>query len=300
MPTQPNGASDQQAQAVLDKLRLDLFKAEPSSLGPFQAGTLSWEVTVPDSDVAVRIRLDGEDVETTGEVPISPPLTETYRLTALAGRYSRLLGEVTVPVDISSCTTLRENWVEKLVAAEIKAKIQARTDGIYLKTNPFFPDLVVTITQDRMNVYLVLGKKVNNFPDPTITITSSFGLDIVPGPPPRRRPPLDTALPPVRVPPVIGAVNQDINVDISFPWYAWLVPGAMIGLPIAISNGEADAERDTASMIDSIAAGLDGLIAAPPNTYKEHVALYVDGYGDSEFEVTFCPPPPLLTALAAN
>jgi hypothetical protein len=171
--------------------------------------------------------------------------------------------------------------------------------GSRLKTMPFFPDLIVTITQDRMNVYLVLTKSVNNFPDPTITITSSFGLDIVPGPPRKLRPPLDTTLP-IRVPPVIGAVNKDINVDISFPWYAWLVPGAMIGLPIAISNGEADAERDTASMIDSIAAGLNGLFATPSNTYKEHVALYVDDCGDSEFEVTFCPPPPLLTALAAN
>jgi hypothetical protein len=99
------------------------------------------------------------------------------------------------------------------------------------------------------------------------------------------------------IPPVLAPANKNIHTDVSFPWYAWLVPGAMIGLPIAISGAEADAYHAANSMIDDIVSGvLNGFFETPANMYKQHVALFVDSLG-GEFAVRFCPgPQPVLEA----
>jgi hypothetical protein len=292
-----DGANDDQALDVLDEVVLKRFVVEPQKLAPFDVGTLHWEVTVPrNPPVAVTIQLDGAAVPATGALPVAPPTTSTYRLTARAGRSSKLLGQVTVVVELGACTTMVDNQVVKWVAGAIATKIQERTDGVYLRTVAFhgveIPNPQVWITTDRMHLRLVLGKNVKRFPDPTITIDASFELAVVPGTaPPGVHHPVLVDKPGIEFPPKLAPIAKEISTDVSFPATAWLVPGAIIFLPIAISQGEGDAHRTADSMIDQIVDGiLNGFFTGPPNTYKHNVRLFTDTFG-GEFSVTFCPIP---------
>jgi len=283
-----NGGNDQRDLEALDEVTLELFTVEPQALAPFESAALRWRVNVPLKVGAdVSIWLNGAEVGESGEQRVAPEQTAVYRLSARAGRAGKQLGQVTLDVNLSACVTRQDTQVVKWVAGAIAEKIHERTDGVYLQAGNGSANPAVTITDGQMNLHLVLGKSINNFPDPTITIDASFGLDVVPGPPPV----VVLPTPWTMIPPVLAPVNKDIHTDVSFPWYAWLVPGAMIGLPIAISGAEADAYHAADSMIDDIVADLlNGFFAAPPHMYKQSVALFVDSFG-GEFGVRFCPAP---------
>jgi hypothetical protein len=292
MAHQQNGDVAEQDQAALDKVELEQFSADPQQIAPFDTATIGWKVRVSGSGADASIRLNGATVAKNGELQVAPQTTATYRLDARAGTRSKQLGQLTISVNLSACTTKTDSLVTKVVAGVIAEKVHERTDGVYLQTNIFgLPNPAVTITDGLMNISLVLGKRIDYFPDPTITISASFGLDVVPGTPP---PHMHLAVPlPVGaiVPTVLAPVGKNIKTDVSFPWYAWAVPGAIIGLPIAISGAEADAYRSTDSMIDEIVAELlNSYFAAPANMSKQHVDLFDDQFG-GEFAVTFCPTP---------
>jgi hypothetical protein len=156
-------------------------------------------------------------------------------------------------------------WVEGVVSQ----KIHERTDGVYLRSDP-----QVTIVSDQMKLHLSLGKKISVIgisADPTITIDAGFGLAVVPGTAPLTLRHLVLGDRPgvLEFPPKLAPVAKDIRTDCSFPWYVWLVPGAMIALPIAASGAEADAYRSADSMIDDIVDELlNGYFQSRPNTYK--------------------------------
>jgi hypothetical protein len=291
--TLPDGHGPQQYEAAVNSVRLDLFTATPSTLGPFNTSLLSWQVTIPHNadDIAVSIQLNHANVGPAGELTVEPLTTQTYVLMARAGQYFKLLSELTIQVDLATCTIGGPLAVSPQVATEIQTTIEARTDGVYLK-NLGSPNPVVTITPGQMAVHLVLSKRVSDWPDPTITIDMSFGLEIVPGPLPTtgrfHAPELGLAI--SIVPPVIGAVDLQTAVDASFPWWAWLVPGAMLGLPIVTSGIEADTERELPSMADQIANGLNTLFQDPAHKIKQNVTLSV-AYGSGQVGVTFCPIP---------
>ena len=287
--TQPNGHSDEEAQAELDKVELVLFTVTPDPLAPFFGATLQWEVKVPRApDLAVSILLDGDVVAASGEMLVAPPVSQTYTLGARAASVGRQLGQVTAEVDLDACTTKVEGEMAKIVAGVIEQAIKERTDGVYLSF-VLGPNPLVAIRDGSMSIHLVLGKKVPHFPDPTITIDASFGLAVVPGPPPSGRfvpPPF-----PGFYPPVLAPADEVITTDCSFPWYAWLVPVAPFVLPIVESGAEADAYKDAESMIDDIVTELlNPFFPTPQGMWKHNAAFYVDEYG-GEFSVTFCPIP---------
>lgn len=287
-PQNNNGADDANLEA-LGEVNFISFTANPSVIGPFYSSILKWNVSLPKNDTRVKIQLDLINVAGSGEQVVSPLTTETYRLSARAGQYSKFLGTVTVHVDLAKCVTHDTAILPSFLISIIQNQINADTSGIYFPgvpvsnpngTTSWAPAKpVVWITQDLLHISLHLADKVNNFPDPTIDMSISFGLKVVNDPIVVQR---DT---------VIVATNEDINVDISFPWYAWLVPGAMIGLPIAIDGGKQKARVKASEMINQLAQGLNSFFATPPQTEKHHVRLYVDPV-DSKgvFAVTFCPP----------
>jgi hypothetical protein len=288
--TEANGSGDQQVLAVLDKVKLERFTATPEGLSPFESGVIEWQVSVPDSDIAVSILLDGAEVAVAGALPIAPELTTTYRLSADARNHRKQLGQLTVDVDLSACITKDDPQIIKWVAGGIKTKVAERTDGVYLRPGLFGIDNpIVRISEGRMYIHLVLGKNVKGFPDPTITIDASFGLEVVPGPPPASVRPVLVSRPDViTIPPVIRAAGKEISTDVSFPYYAWLIPGAMLILPIIESQAEGDAYRSGDSMVDDLASQVIGThFATPLHTYKQHAAFTDDWGGD--LVVTFCP-----------
>ncbi len=287
--------SDEKDLETLSKVALDFFRAEPSTIQPFSSSKLSWSVNAPSG---VVIRLDGAGVAKGGERWVSPNSTQAYRLSAKAGRLSKDLGVVAIQADLGRCITYDTSLIPQLLVGKIRDRINADTSGIYFRLLPtltgfdtitYAPSTPgVWITQDLLHISLQLAQSVNDFPDPSVDISISFGLQIVHD--------STSIFGPTRIAPV----NEDISVDISFPWYAWLIPGAAIGLPIAISGAQQQARAKAVQMITEIVGGvepphstdknLNNFFVAPPNTQKHNVQLYVDQDGHGIFAVTFCPP----------
>lgn len=294
---QPGNGGDDEALAALQSVRLDSFKAEPSTIAPFYSSRLTWAVTVPDPSL-VEILLDGHVVSHGGERWVAPAVAQSYQLSARAGHHSRILRTVTVHVDLEQCVRPETNLLPAFLIANIEEGVNADTSGIYLRpkwniwqpTVPPIPPVQVWISGGRLNLKLRLGKRIAWFPDPVIEISASFGLEVVRemgyhaggGPAAEIRPLLTTHL---------ASSSEEIIVDVSFDWWAWAAPGAVIGLAIAISGAEEHGRAATARLIADIVDGLDGFYATPPHTEKESADLYVDASGKGTFAVTFCPPP---------
>ena len=108
MPAQPGNGADDEALAALQSVRLDSFKAEPSTIAPFYSSRLTWAVTVPDPSL-VEILLDRDVVSHGGERWVAPSVAQSYQLSARAGHHSRILRTVTVHVDLEQCVTPETN-----------------------------------------------------------------------------------------------------------------------------------------------------------------------------------------------
>jgi hypothetical protein len=65
MPAQPGNGGDDAALAALTSVKLDSFKAEPSTVAPFYLSRLTRAVTVPDPSGGV-VLLDGSVVSRAG------------------------------------------------------------------------------------------------------------------------------------------------------------------------------------------------------------------------------------------
>jgi len=96
VPAPPENELDQAAQAALGRVKLDLLTAEPSVITPFtnMNSTVRWKVSLPDGfdDVTVELELEGMPIPTSGQFSVAPQTTQSYRLTAHARRYSKVLG----------------------------------------------------------------------------------------------------------------------------------------------------------------------------------------------------------------
>jgi hypothetical protein len=292
VPTGPaQNELDQRAQAALANIRLDLFTVTPATISPFATARISWEVTgTEESGVSVDFDIDGTPVATSGQLQVAPESTTSYRLRAQALGHSRILGTVTVEVDLAMCIALSAEPVD-LIADVIKYQIKTES-GIYFRSTS---DPIVSIQGDRMVVSLRLADDVKYFPDPSIDIDASFSLDVVPIPREGR----------ALVFAGISAFDYDfhrlapasetVTVDVSFPWYAWLVPGAILGLPIATSGAEAKGYERAAKMIDDIVKALNGWFTQsyvqPPKMDKHDAGFYVNPQQDQRFWITFCPGP---------
>ena len=298
MPTAPEqNEFDQKAQAALAEVRLDHFTAEPLTIEPFAISTISWKVTVQkEGDVAVELDLDGTPVATTGEFLVAPDSTTSYQLRAKALSHSKILGTVTAHVDLAACIALSAEPVEVITAA-IKYQINTDTSGIYFRTllpsEPVVP--LVAIQDDRMIIALRLAKKVHNFPDPAINIDASFALDVIPIPrhgPGRFLAGITTFQHDFHQ---LTPAHASINVDVSFPFYVWLIPGAVIALPIVISGAEDNGHAKAVKMISDIVERLNDWFhqsyVQPPKMDKHDASFYVNPQGDQRFWINFCPAP---------
>jgi hypothetical protein len=298
---------DQRAQAALADVRLDFFTAEPLTIKPFATSKISWKVTVPkECDVSVELDLNGTSVATSGEFLVAPESATSYRLRAQALSHSKILGTVTAQVDLTACIALSAEPVEVITAA-IKYQINTDTSGIYFRPprpptwngnvyvpgDPIIP--IVAVQDDRMIITLRLAKSVRHFPDPAINIDASFALDVIPISRQGRGQFLAGITPFQHDFHQLASTAESINVDVSFPIYVWLIPGAMIGLPIVISGAEDTAHAKAAKMISDIVEKLNDWFhqayVQPPKMDKHDASFYVNPQGDQRFWINFCPGP---------
>ena|SRR2546428_4752707 len=129
---------------------------------------------------------------------------------------------------------------------------------------------------------LKLGKRVDKFPNPSVDIDASFGLDIGAS---------------------VGMfggrelvpIAENIRVKVSVPWYAWLYPGAAVALPIVLGNAEDDANamarRTVSRFVDEAISELFERIVIPPLPagYDKHSVRIAAGGQGGLVSITYCP-----------
>lgn len=91
---------------LLNKLVLSSFTANPATIQPFQASTLSWNVLVPatvSSQIDVSFTLGNLPVAAAGSHAVSPLATGAFVLTAHSPLTSRMMGTQVVAVELGEC-----------------------------------------------------------------------------------------------------------------------------------------------------------------------------------------------------
>src|SRR2546421_4645452 len=100
-PVDPNVVKKEQA--ALKKVTLKSFTANPRTVKTFGSTTLSWNVTVPESEFDIFVKLNDEVVAPTGSKAQALLQTTSFRLSASTENAGRLLRTVSVTVDASEC-----------------------------------------------------------------------------------------------------------------------------------------------------------------------------------------------------
>ncbi len=247
--------------SILDEVTLKAFTAKPTAIGPFGASVLNWTVSAPS---AVHITLNGQNVPKSSTRIVHPTHTSIYRLSAYAGQASRFLGSVEVSVDRSSCETYDIANPQSAILAPVRQSIN-NDSTLYFSSDP---GIAVSFSPGRIHLSLSLKSAVKHFPDPDVDIDASFGLVVHNG--------------------TLEPTAEDINVDIRFPFYTWFVPGAPLGLSIAIDAGKTSAHKRMHEAIASI-TDLLNFYATPPEGKRLSTVRIDDGNnGAGIVEFTAC------------
>jgi hypothetical protein len=201
---------------------LEFFKATPSTIKPFEASVLEWKVT-SDIDVAPTVKINNQIVPSQGSMTVRPRSSLTYRLLAKNGPQFLQLGQVEVTVDKSDCQLGGITDAESILSTAFQTQIEADPELYFLKrvirqgyTTTVEDSLpIVKVDETGIDLSLRFGKVLNNKPDPSIKADVRFNWIII-----------DDVIEP-------NFLKADISV--SFPWWAYAIPGAVPGLVIAAS-----------------------------------------------------------------
>ncbi len=260
--TQRRNDDDEDEIDVLDGVKLTSFTASPAAIQPFGSATVRWSVSGPPG---FSVRLNYSEVAKSGQWIVQPTSTTSYRLSAYKGQATKHLGSVQVSVDSATCETYRINNPKSAIEAPIRAGINASEDLSFTGAN----SLVVSFSPQRIHIRMRLKKDINNFPDPTVTIDASFRMFVRDG--------------------ALATYNEQVSVAISVPSYAWLIPGAIPGLAIAIDMAREDAVKQMLETIEGLAQLLN-LYALPPQGKRLNAVRIDAGDNGGIIELTACAP----------
>ena len=282
-PTRLDEEVSERALEILEEVTLHHFTADPTGILPFGSSTLSWRV---DGPAGFHVKLNVTTVARIGTRVVQPTESVTYRLYAHAGPHSKFLGLVAVTVNLAQCRSAENGFVVQLLGNALQEGIDARND-IYFRAVSrrnalgrvtFVPSVPeVSIAPDRVRFILKLGGRVDWFPDPDIDVDARFGLTVSSDFPVGRS---------------IVPTNEDIKVKASLPFYAWLIPGAAVALPIVLGNAEDETRAGMRDAIRSfVSQGIDGYFNALPVLagLEAHSVRIHTGGPDGIVEATFCP-----------
>lgn len=267
LPAPPDGLEvDAEAIDILAQVSLESFRATPTSIGPFGSSVLEWRAEGPPTGWGLI--LDGRSVARSGAIAVRPQFSRSYGLSARARRYARSLGSVRVDVDLDACETnqffdfrwILDGALRQFVENDPELRFRTAFGIVQYPSIEFEPD--------RISFSLRLKKSQDNFPDPSVNIDVRFGLAVA-----------DEA---------IVVSPADINVDISVPWYAWTIPGAVPALAIAISMARDGARQRVRASLDQLAAGVAFLLL--PSDRRPHSIRILPGENnEGVLELLHCP-----------
>jgi hypothetical protein len=255
--TNGDGAVD-----ILSDVELVSFTATPDHIGSFGASQLAWNVEGPKT--GFHVTLNGATVaRVSGEI-VQPQTTTSYRLSAVSAGVTKSLRTLTVQVDNSGCEINSLFNPKVTITGFLNSQIEARKD-LY-----FNADTEVIFSPGTIRFKLHLGKSLSGTPDPSIEIDASLGLAVVQG--------------------HIISIVQNINTDVSFPWYVSGIFGLIVELELLRSNANADAQNSAQELVTGIGSLIDFLaVFSNPTLIKRNVRIGVDEDGHGTIEIQACP-----------
>ena len=258
----PNNGTNTSDLDILGEVNLEFFTANPTAIAPFGASVLSWLVSGPKG---FQVLLNASPVGTNGQQAVQPTETMTYSLYAAVGQFRRQLGKVTVTVDAAGCQTNSIGNPRSTIQSAIAENISTSGD-LYFKDGAV-PN--VTFAPGMITIQLHLGYRVKHFPDPTVDITASFGLAVMNG--------------------ALVETDEQINPDVSEVWYAWLIPGAIIGLTIALDLGKDKARERMHNGLLGVVQLLNFYLTPPGGYRMQSVSIDAGNNGAGIIETVQCP-----------
>jgi hypothetical protein len=112
----------------LKKVVVKRFGATPTTVETFGTTTLSWSVTIPDSQFSIGIQLNKQSVAATGTKAFPLTRSTEFILSAATENTGRTLRRLTVRVDDSDCRTKR------IRADDIVNQMKPEVDGQFSKS----------------------------------------------------------------------------------------------------------------------------------------------------------------------
>jgi hypothetical protein len=257
---------------ILAGVELKSFEANPSNIKPFGFSILSWRV---EGLRGFHVELQHQYVPKIGEKVITPPITGIYELSAHTKDASVALGQVQVVVDTSGCVMQPamlnpKAYLEEALrgAIEDNPELYFQSYSDDTQVHYFYPTVSFPYGRIAFSLRLYARSGKWYIPDPAIHIDASFGLAVEAG----------SLIP----------VNEQISVDVSFPWYAWNWASA-IALAMAIEDGEKMAKKYTEDGIFGLTQ-LINFYAVPPKGKRIRTVYISEGVnGIGAINVTSCP-----------
>jgi hypothetical protein len=255
---------------VLSDVELLSFTALPDQIGSFGASQLAWEVQGPQT--GFHVTLNGVTVARVGGEIVQPQTTTSYHLNAVSAGVTKGLRTITIRVDDTGCE-INSPFVnpQATIRGFLNSQIDARKD-LYFKAGT-----EVIFSPGKIQFKLHLGKSSSGYPDPSIEIDASLGLVVSQG--------------------HIVSTVQNINANVGYSAFEWMVFGAVIELQLllsnntnALSNANADAHNSAQELITGIGQLVDGTsVFSNRMLIKRNVLIGVDGDGHGTIDIQACP-----------
>ncbi len=287
----PNNSEEirRRALAAFTEIKLDYFRANPEATQPFESCTISWKLNKPQG---IRYTLNGRNVTPTGSTSSVLVQTTTFRLLAHFSTYSHAVASIIVPVTLQSCVTVGTNEfeLENLFASELKAGLEESEAfaGCYF---PEGWEPVVKITDNDFHFRARFKKRIAYFPNPTVTMEAHFQIGVE-----QTRDELVMNRIYTRPKAIITSNTPSLDV----PWYAWLVPGAVPALSIALGMASDTVRAGTVEAAQKLAEGVLEFIRLlnandiPPGYLLHRVRLFQLSGAGGAADARFCPNPDTL------
>jgi hypothetical protein len=268
----------------LDAIELESLTAHPARVRAFGDSTLRWVVHHAQHQ-RIHFLVDDADAERAREFNVHPQFTHGFVLTARAGRVARELGQVRVEVDLGACSVASISSLENIVEAQLERMVE-ESSGLRLRPRvvpkpfgillePGHPE--VAIDDSGVDIKLKLTQTVESFPNPDIDVHVHFTFEVVT----------------VKDPRVAGVTSSHVRpvfsalyVNVKIPWQAWLIPGALIALPVVEANAE---EKTRARLRDAVQTFGEQLLDVVPSGRQVHSVRFTPDL-NGRVDITHCPP----------
>lgn len=227
------------------RVSVESFTASPATIKPFEASVLEWKVT-SQSGIPPTVKINGQPVPSEGTMTVRPRSSSVFRLSVKHGSAFVQLHKINVNLDTRDCEEGGINEAVGILRGTFALRIEQNPEAYLLDRYNNMGKIVgkivpvVKIDETGIDLSLRFGAHVDYFPDPKVKADLRFRWGII-----------DDVIEPY-------FLKQDISL--SFPFYAWIIPGAVPGLTIASGFARAKALRDIRDGLIEFAA----LFLRPP------------------------------------